>query len=219
MLFVGEVKEPFACLICFKASQSNRSLDQRRPEYLRSGGAGRGITVVAHDAHLKGRRSVFFGDRARGRQSPLAIDFWRLRGACEAERVGEARRRRCASNGGHQYPDNQSSLHGLRRLQHFGGFQSMGVPSDSAIPVEAVLKLIIDRAGSSAVEDALKKQETSFGKVEDTVGRIGTHMEGITRSIAGLAGVAGVGALVDKFVKIETSASNVALAMGRVTGG
>lgn len=91
--------------------------------------------------------------------------------------------------------------------------------ADPAIPVEAVLKLVIDRAGSSAVEDALKKQESSFSAVEGTVSRISTHMEGVVRSVGELAGIAGVGALVDKFIKLETSASNVALAMGKVTGG
>jgi hypothetical protein len=95
----------------------------------------------------------------------------------------------------------------------------MEVDSNAAVPVEAILKLIVDRSGSEAVEKVLKQQEDSWGKVEQSVKNVGTHVEGIGKSVAGLAGVAGVGALVDKFVKIETSASNIALSMGKVTGG
>jgi hypothetical protein len=95
----------------------------------------------------------------------------------------------------------------------------MPVDSSEAIPVQAVLKLIVDRVGSDAVEKSLEKQEASFGKIESAVDRIGTKMGSVGRSVAELAGVAGVGALVDKFVRLETSASNVALAMGKVSGG
>jgi hypothetical protein len=95
----------------------------------------------------------------------------------------------------------------------------MAVDSNGAIPVEAILKLIVDRSGSQTVEDVLKKQDTAFSKMEGTVGRISTGVEGIVKSVGELAGIAGVGALVTKFIQIETSASNIALAMGKVTGG
>jgi hypothetical protein len=95
----------------------------------------------------------------------------------------------------------------------------MEVDSSGSIPVQAVLKLIIDRGGTQEIENQLKNQDTAFSKVEQTVTRIGSGMEGVARTVAELAGVAGVGALVDKFIKVETSASNIALAMGKTTGG
>jgi hypothetical protein len=95
----------------------------------------------------------------------------------------------------------------------------MEVDSSGSIPVQAVLKLIVDRGGAQEIENQLKNQDTAFSKVEQTVGRIGTGMEGVAKTVAELAGVAGVGALLDKFIKVETSASNVALSMGKVTGG
>lgn len=95
----------------------------------------------------------------------------------------------------------------------------MDVDSSGNIPVQAVLKLIVDQQGSSQVDDVLNKQDQGFSKVEATVGRIGDSLESITRSVAGLAGAASLGAVVDKFIKIETSASNIALATGKVTGG
>jgi hypothetical protein len=95
----------------------------------------------------------------------------------------------------------------------------MEVDASGAIPVQAVLKLIVDRSGTDEVVNAAGKQEAAFTKVEQSVGRIGTQMEGLARSVAGLAGITGLGAVVEKFLKIETSASNVALAMGKVTGG
>lgn len=95
----------------------------------------------------------------------------------------------------------------------------MEVDPSGSIPVQAVLKLIVDRSGSDQVEETVKKQDAAFSKVEQTVGRIGTQMESITRSVAGLAGITGLGAIVSKFIQIETSASNIALAMGKVTGG
>jgi hypothetical protein len=95
----------------------------------------------------------------------------------------------------------------------------MEVDSSAAIPVQAILKLIVDRSGSQEVEDVLKKQDEAFSKVEQTVKRVGSGVEGIGKTVAELVGIGGVGALVDKFFKIETSASNIALAMGKVTGG
>jgi hypothetical protein len=95
----------------------------------------------------------------------------------------------------------------------------MEVDSSSAIPVQAILKLIVDRSGSEEVEQVLKKQDEAFSKVEQTVKRVGAGVEGIGKTVAELVGIGGVGALVDKFFKIETSASNIALAMGKVTGG
>lgn len=95
----------------------------------------------------------------------------------------------------------------------------MEVDGNAAIPVQAILKLIVDRSGSQEVEDALKKQDQAFTKVEETVQRIGTHMSGIGKTVGELVGVTGLSAVVDKFLKIETSASNIALAMGKVTGG
>lgn len=91
--------------------------------------------------------------------------------------------------------------------------------ADSSIPVQAILKLVIDRSGSAEVDQALKNQDTAFGKIEQTTSKIGSHLDVISKSVAGLAGLAGVGAVVDKFIKLETSASNVALAMGKITGG
>jgi hypothetical protein len=95
----------------------------------------------------------------------------------------------------------------------------MEINAGGVIPVEAVLKLIVDRQGSEQVEQALKNQEESFSRVEASVGRIGTQLEGVGRTVGNLIGVGGIGGLLDKFLKVETSASNVALAMGKVTGG
>ncbi len=95
----------------------------------------------------------------------------------------------------------------------------MPVDSSGSIPVQAVLKLIVDRVGSDGVEEALKKQDAQFSKIEQTASRVGSHMEGVAKTVGDLVGIAGIGALVDKFIKIETSASNIALSMGKVTGG
>jgi hypothetical protein len=95
----------------------------------------------------------------------------------------------------------------------------MPVDSSGSIPVQAVLKLIVDRVGSDAVEEALKKQDAAFAKIEQTTSRIGTSMEGVAKTVGDLVGIAGIGALVDKFIRIESASSNIALAMGKVTGG
>ena len=55
----------------------------------------------------------------------------------------------------------------------------MEVDSSSAIPVQAILKLIVDRSGSEEVEQVLKKQDEAFSKVEQTVKRVGAGVEGI----------------------------------------
>lgn len=93
------------------------------------------------------------------------------------------------------------------------------MPANTDIPVQAVLKLVVDRMGSQDVERLLKGQDEQFSKIERSAERIGMHMEGVAGVVRNLVGLGSLGAVVSQFAQVETSASNAALAAGRTTGG
>lgn len=91
--------------------------------------------------------------------------------------------------------------------------------SSGAVPVETILRLTLDRVGAQGVQDFLDRQESSFSRVEQIAGRISSSMESAGRTLFGLAGVAGVGSVINSFMNTSQSGSNLALAAGHVTGG
>lgn len=92
-------------------------------------------------------------------------------------------------------------------------------PSGAQVPVEALLKLTLDKGGAQTIQDFLDHQEKSWGRIEQTIGRMGDGLEGVTRTAMSLAGIAGIGAIANNFLQTSTAGSNVGLAAGRVTGG
>lgn len=63
--------------------------------------------------------------------------------------------------------------------------------------------------------------ETKAGakELEGIFGRIGGVFEHIGRTVASLAGVAGIGAIVHDFIRIESAATRTALAVNNINGG
>lgn len=91
--------------------------------------------------------------------------------------------------------------------------------SADSIPVETILRLALDTSSASEIKDWLDGHERQWSAVERVVGKIGDHLEGITRMGLGLAGMAGVGGLLTSFVNTSQYGGMAALAAGRVTGG
>lgn len=88
-----------------------------------------------------------------------------------------------------------------------------------AIPVEALLKLTLDRTGADTIQQFLDGQEKSWGRIEQTIGRMSDGLEGVARMGLGLAGIAGIGAMVSNYMQTAGAGSGVAMAAGHVTGG
>jgi hypothetical protein len=76
----------------------------------------------------------------------------------------------------------------------------------------SIITLNFDPKGLAETKSGAKELESIFG-------RIGGVAEGLGRSIAGLAGVAGIGAIVHDFIRIETAATRTALAVNNIRGG
>jgi hypothetical protein len=93
------------------------------------------------------------------------------------------------------------------------------MPPNGAVPVEALLKLALDRSGAQEIQGFLDKQEKSFGRLEDYASRISGHFSGITRDAMGLVGIAGVAGVVNRLIGTAQSGALVGLASGHVTGG
>jgi hypothetical protein len=87
------------------------------------------------------------------------------------------------------------------------------------IPVETILKLVLDKSSANDIKTFLDGHEQQWGRIEQTIANIGDSIEGIARYGMNLAGVAGVGAIASNFFNTSTYGSNLALASGRVTGG
>jgi hypothetical protein len=87
------------------------------------------------------------------------------------------------------------------------------------IPVEALLKLSLDKAGADTIQKFLDGHEQQWGRIEGSISRISSGVQEITRFGMGALGVAGIGALAQNFIGSSTAGSNVALAAGQMTGG
>jgi 3D (Asp-Asp-Asp) domain-containing protein len=76
----------------------------------------------------------------------------------------------------------------------------------------SIISLNFDPKGLAETQKGAKDLESTFG-------RIGGIAEGLGKSLAGLAGVAGIGAIVHDFMRIETAATRTALAVNNIRGG
>lgn len=76
----------------------------------------------------------------------------------------------------------------------------------------SIITLNFDPKGMAETKAGAKELESIFG-------RVGGIFEHIGRTVAGLAGVAGIGAIVNDFIRIETAATRTALAVNNITGG
>lgn len=92
-------------------------------------------------------------------------------------------------------------------------------PSSSQIPVETVLRMVLDRASADDVRKFMDDHERSWSSIEKYTSKIGDSLESLTRYGLGLAGAAGVGAVAQNFFSTSQYGSNTALAAGNVTGG
>ena len=91
--------------------------------------------------------------------------------------------------------------------------------SAGQIPVEALLKVTLDRAGAKTIQDFLDAQEKSVTGIAGGIERLGSGVEGLARGAMGMLGIAGVGSIINQFMGSSQSGSDLALAAGRVTGG
>jgi hypothetical protein len=87
------------------------------------------------------------------------------------------------------------------------------------IPVQALLKLTLDTAGAETIQKFLDGHEQQWSRIEGSINRISSGVQGITRFGMDALGVAGIGALAQNFISSSTAGSNVALAAGHATGG
>jgi hypothetical protein len=76
----------------------------------------------------------------------------------------------------------------------------------------SIITLNFDQQGLNDTKTGAKELEGIFGRIGGTFERIG-------KSLAGLAGVAGIGQIVHQFMRVEQSATRTALAVNNITGG
>jgi hypothetical protein len=82
----------------------------------------------------------------------------------------------------------------------------------------AVIGLELDGRGFDSVNSKLNQQAQGWERIEQTVGRIGTHMDSIIGKVGGLAAGVGLGAILADFTHLQDVASRAALTAGAVGG-
>lgn len=83
---------------------------------------------------------------------------------------------------------------------------------------EAIVGLTLDGRGFSEVGDELARHKDLFGSMEGITERIGVHLGGWAKGLAGIAGLATIGAIVNKFVQLEGLAASTASSINQITG-
>lgn len=105
----------------------------------------------------------------------------------------------------------------------------MAPGNQSQIPLDVVLKAVVDKTGSQPVKDFLKEYADSTKAAEDSVSRTSQlldkmgaqmgHMMDPLRHFGGMIGMAGLGAVYHQYLQATTYGAQAALAQGNVTGG
>lgn len=98
----------------------------------------------------------------------------------------------------------------------------------SDIPLEAILKLAVDRAGGDEVKTVLEGYSTQLREGEDSVRRTGDMLKDMVghvsqigdglKGMGGLLGIAGAGAVAQQFMAASGAGAGVAMAEGHLTG-
>ena len=84
---------------------------------------------------------------------------------------------------------------------------------------EGIIGLSLEGRGFDTLAKDLEKAVGLTGRMEQSVSRIGHGLEGASRTLMGFVGLAGIGAVVNDFMRLETAANRAAIAVGNVTGG
>lgn len=91
-------------------------------------------------------------------------------------------------------------------------------PTGGAGTPEGIIGLQLEGRGFDTLAKDLEVGNKHLAAMEGSVSRMGQGLLGVSRTLAGMAGVAGVGALVADFMRVETAANRAAIAIGYVTG-
>ena len=86
-------------------------------------------------------------------------------------------------------------------------------PTGGAGTPEGIIGLQLEGRGFDTLAKDLEVGNKHLAAMEGSVSRMGQGLLGVSRTLAGMAGVAGVGALVADFMRVETAANRAAIAI------